>query len=376
MNQEGNMVVTQRRPEEVLALTRRQLGLPLSENMTSMADEACIASLVRHSAGFLCPCSPTTLRSAVRESLRFLIADHELDKRIDESIENLTVGGDLLELSHVTTNDEAVKGTWVFAAPPGFVIRPKGSIFLTGIVADQDTYFPRALSERIQYDGCTRMLVPDTDEDLAGELAELGLHHLSQDTWLKCPRAQPPEAFLSDLERRLRSGARSGDIPDLHILDFERPVTYYPSRWVAPKKHSGIFVARRPQQYGAPIWCFVELENGMPKNLLDFPLPKNRWRGCDTAWYLQAAIDRVRGKPQLYKRREVSQDTYLDFFSPLPLWAQRRLTIIGRKADPEKCLLSFRVPANELEEEERFLREQLWLSRDDATGGASNANNT
>lgn len=371
MNQEGNVGVAQRQPEEVLALTRRQLGLPLSENMASMADEACLASLVRHSAGFLCPCSPTTLRSAVRESLRFLIVDHELDKRIDESIENLTVGGDLLELSHVTTNDEAVKGTWVFAAPPAFVVRPMGSIFLTGIVADQDTYLPRALSKRIQYDGCTRMLVPDpdTDEDLTGELAALGLHQLSQDTWLKCPRARPADIFLSDLEQRLRSGARSGDIPELKILDAERPVTYYPGRWTAPKKHSGVFVARRPQQYGAPIWCFVKLEHGMPKKLLDFPLPKNRWRGCDTAWYLQAAIDCVRGKPQLYRRRKVSQDTYLDFFSPLPLWAQRRLAIVGRKADPEKCLLSFWVPANELEEEERFLREQLWLSRDDATGG-------
>ena len=73
MNQEGNVGVAQRQPEEVLALTERQLGLPLSENIASMADEACLASLVRHSAGFLCPCSPMTLRSVVRESLRFIV---------------------------------------------------------------------------------------------------------------------------------------------------------------------------------------------------------------------------------------------------------------------------------------------------------------
>lgn len=370
------MVIAQRQPEEVLALTRRQLGLPHSENMVSMADEAHIASVVRHSAGFLCPCSATTLRAAARESLRFLVDDDELDKRIDAAIETLTVGGDLLELNHVTTGDEAVRGTWVFAAPPGFVVRPNGSVFLTGIVADQDTYLPKSLSERIQYDGCTRMLLPDTDEDLADQLAELGLQRLSQDTWLKCPRAQPAEKLLSNLERRLRAGGQSGDIPDLQILDSERPVTYYPGRWATPKKHSGTFVARRPQQYGSPIWCFVELENGTPKNLLDFPLPKYRWRGCDTAWYLQAAIDCVRDRPQLYRRRDVSEGAYLDFFSPLPLWAQRRLVIVGRKTDPEKCLLSFWIPANELEEEERFLREQLWYSRDDNKGGANLANDT
>ena len=368
------MAIVKCQPREVLDLARCQLGLPQSE---SVADDVYIAAVLRHCAGFLCPCSGTTLKTTVRESLHYLIDNGGLDEQIDTAIENLTVGGDLLELNHVTTNDAAAKGTWIFAAPPGYVVRKTGSIFLTGVVEDQDTYLPKTLSERIRYKDCTRILVPESYEDLIGELAELGLQKISQDSWLKCPRAQSATEFLSGLKRRLLSGSRSGDIPDIQILDSARSITYYRGRWVAPKRHSGVFVARRPQQYGAPIWCFVELENGGPQRILDFPLPKERWRGCDTAWYLQSAIDYVRGTPQRYRRRNAPEGAYLDFFSPLPLWTQRRLVIVGRKANAEKCLLSFWIPASELEEEERFLQKRLWLSRIDGKGGVHNhADNT
>jgi len=205
------MVVAQLQREEVLALTRRHLGLPDSDGSASIADNAYIAAILRHCAGFLCPCSGATLRAATRESLRLLVDEPKLDEHIDEAIESLTVGGDLLELTHATTDDVAVKGTWVFAAPPGYVVRPTGSIFLTGIVADQDTYLPRTLSERILYDDYTRMLVPEADEELVGELAEFGLQKISQETWLKCPRAQLATKFLSDLKLSLRSGRERGN---------------------------------------------------------------------------------------------------------------------------------------------------------------------
>ena len=318
---------------------------------------------LRHSAGFLCPCSAATLRSAATESLQHLVDDEYLVERIEQAIEGLTTGGDLLELSQATTVDAAVRGTWLFAAPPGYVVRPGGSIFLAGIVEDQDTYLPLSLAERVQYEGYVRTIAPGPDEDLAGELAELGLQRVSQDNWLKSPRAQPPEELLTSLEAKLRSGSRSGAIPDLQLLEPERPVAYYRGRWVDVKYQSGMFVARRPQEYASPIWCFVEVHDGEAKKLLDFPLPRSRSRGCDAAWHLQMAIDHVRGAPQGYGLRRDDEGLYLDFFSPLPLWAQRRLVVIGRRVAPEKCLLSFRIPEGELEEEERFLQERLWLTR-------------
>jgi len=359
------MVIAVRQPNEILVDTRRYLGLPLSNGASRVADAAFLAAMIRHCAGFLCPCSAATLRTAAMGSLAYLVEDEDLAERIENAIDGLTMVGDLLELSQVTTADEAVRGTWLFAAPPGFVTRKEGNIFLTGVVPDQNTYLPLALAEQVQYEGYSRVLRPRAGEDLVGELSELGLQRISQETWLKCPRAQPANDCLSNLERKLRSGSQSGTIPDLQILDAERPVAYYRSRWVSPKKHSGVFVARRPQQYGPLIWCFVELENGCPKKLLDFPLPKDRWRGCDSAWHLQMAIDHLRNVPQRYRLRQGAYGTLLDFFSPIPLWAQRRLMIIGRKVPAEKCLISFQIPEDELKEEEWFLQERLWLARVD-----------
>ncbi len=69
-------------------------------------------------------------------------------------------------------------------------------------------------------------------------------------------------------------------------------------------------------------------------------------------------------------------ESRLDFFSPLPLWAQRRLMIFGRPMPPEKCLMSYWLPSGEAKVEERFLQDRLWLSASDgASEGGSHANN-
>ena len=358
------MTLTVRQPHEVLEITRRRLGLPLT-TAASGVDEAFLATAIRHSAGFLCPCSAATLHTATLDSLQHLVEGDDLSQRLDEAIEGLTIGGDLLELSQVTTDDPAVRGTWLFAAPPGFVKRKGGNMFLTGIVADQDTYLPWALAKRIQYDVYSRMLKSHPEEDLAGELDELGLQRISQETWLKCPREKTAAEMISSLKASMSSGSRSGDIPGLQLLDPERSVTFYRGRWVSLKAQSGIFVARRLQEYGSPIWCLVEVQDGQAKKLLDFPLQKSRWRGCDTAWHVQMAIDYHRGTPQRYRLRRDVDGPCLDFFSPIPLWAQRRLMIIGRRVAPQKNLFSFRLPEDELEEEEHFLQKQLWLTRYD-----------
>lgn len=345
--------------DEVLAGCRRMLGLSPQD---AAIDSAFFAALLRHTAGICCPCSAATLRIVALESLQYLSEDGELASKIDDAIEGLVVGGDLLELSQVTTDDPSVKGTWLFAAPPSFVMRPSGSIFLTGIVADRDTYLPSELMSRIHYDGYTRAIMPTPSEGLPEELTALGLQKLSEENWLKLPKTQKAKKLRDAIVGKLRTQQRSGDIPDLQIIDPSRPVTYYRGRWLRPKRQCGLFVARRPQEYGAPIWCAVELEDGQPRKLLDFPTPRTRWRGCDEAWRLQMAIDRTNGTPQVYRVRIAGEHAYLDFFSPLPLWAERRLMLVGRHEEPEKCLFSYRVRSSELAAEEDFLQKHLWLA--------------
>ena len=286
-----------------------------------------------------------------------------LAEAVDSAIEALIVSGDLLELADVVIDDSDVRETWVFAAPPRFVVRPSGSVFLMGIVPDQDTFLPSTLTARILSHGPTRMLEPEPGEDLPHQLRELGLQRLSEEAWIRNPRTEE-SAYLLDRHRRLlTSQPPSTGIPDVQILDAAHPVTYYRGRWTDPTNQDGMFVARRPQEFGAPMWCFVELREGGPVRLLDLPLPRSRWRGCDAAWHLQAAVDHCRGTPQRYRRRIHDEGVRFDFFSPLPQWSERRLMNLGKPVPRDACLFSYVLPTNEADTEEAFLRKNLWLSR-------------
>ena len=351
---------------QVLAGCRDTLALA-GENGAPL-DKALLATLARRSAGINCPCSRATLRTSLLECLHGLPTSYDsLPHAIDDAIEALIVGGDLLELADVAIDDSAVKQTWVFAAPPRFVVRRSGSVFLIGIVADQDTFVPSTLTERVHHRGYTRVLEPQPGESLAHQLRELGLQQLSDRSWLKAPRIEDAASMLTRHERLLDSQPPITGIRDVQILDSARPVTYYRGRWTGPTDQSGTFVARRPQEFGAPIWCLVELRNGEPVRLLDLPLPRTRWRGCDAAWHLQTSIDYRRNAPQRYRRRVDGDGIRLDFFSPLPQWSERRLMMLGRPIPPDSCLISYVVPTDESESEEAFLRQHLWLVPHDSS---------
>ena len=357
-------MITKVEPGDVLRKCKQLLGLNESP-LQAHVDDVLLAALARHAAGIHCPCSRSTLRASLLESLHFLVPDEDsLPEHIDSAIENLIICGDLLELNDIATDDPEAKGTWVFAASPGFVMRPSGGIFLFGIVPDQDAFLPRPLAARVKHEGFARIIPPTSrgDEDLIAELSELGVRQLDETAWLKSPQKETPEQMLSRFQRELQSQPPSGTVEGLKILDPAKPVNYYNGRWTTPRDQTGEFVSRRPQEFGAQIWCFTKIEAGRLIRLLDLPLGKSRWRGCDEAWHLQMAIDRCRGAPQLYRRQPSGDDVRLDFFSPLPKWSQRRLMIFGRPTVRERSLMSYLLPRSEVETEEQFLNEHLWLS--------------
>ena len=358
------MVITQENARNILAGCRQTLGLP--EEPEGFIDDVLLAALLRRTAGHHCPCSRATLRASVLDSLQMLSKDTDemsLYEQIEIVIEGLIAGGDLIELNDVVTYDPEAKGTWVFAAPPSFVVRPSGSIFLLGIVPDQDVFLPESLASRISYVGLTRIISPMPSEDLPGELSEQGMQQLSQDTWLKSPRAERPEDLLKRFKRQLAEQPPSGVVNDLQIMDQSQSITYYRGRWTSPGEQTGTFVAKRPQEFGNAIWCFAELKAGAVVRLLDLPLKKSRWRGCDVAWYLQMAIDHCNQTPQLYRCRHEDHGVRLDFFSPLPQWSHRRLMILGRTVQRKNSLMSYQLPSTEAATEEAFLQNRLWLSR-------------
>jgi hypothetical protein len=362
---------------EIMTLSAGQLlqsvrdALGLSSNTSQIIDDSLLAASLRRAAGLFCPCPLSSLVATVIESLQYLFDEPRdaAEERVAQAAEELVVGGDLLELNQVTTDDPNAKSSWVFAAPPSFIVTPGRTIFLIGIVPDQSTPLPASLNTRIVYEGFRRLLIPQPGENLSPVLKELGLRELSISAWLAAPKVQSPQELHDTMFQRLKDQPPSGTITELSILDSECPVDYYRGRWLAPTNQSGDYVARRPQSYGAPLWGFANLVNGVVTKFLDFPVAGSRWRGCDAAWHLQMAIDNCRRKPQLYHLRKSSDGPCLDFFSPIPLWAHRRLNVIGYRTRPEKSLNSYCIPEHHVASEEEFLRDHLWLARRDPVEG-------
>jgi hypothetical protein len=355
------VMLTEITAAEVIAQSRETVGLPSSTR--PQIDEALIAALLRRAAGNECPCSRATLRAKVAEGLSGLADQPDaLAERIEEAIENLVVVGDLLELHDVATADQEARSTWVFAAPPSYIVRP-GSVFLAGIVPDQDNFLPPFLASRVHHEGVARTLYPEPSENLPLELHDLGLVEVSESVWLRAPRVEPAAAMLEVIQRQVQAQPPAGTVRDLVLIDPTTSVRFYPKRWSAPHaRHTGLYVARRPQEFGSPIWCLAMVNAGEVRQILDLPPRRSRWRGCDHAWHYQLAIDSVRGEPQVYRRRDTAEGARFDFFSPLPQWAQRRLVIFGKGVPRENCLFSYLVAPHEADAEERFLRERVWLS--------------
>jgi hypothetical protein len=209
-----------------------------------------------------------------------------------------------------------------------------------------------------------RRLQPESGEHLQQDLKQLGFIELSYEAWLKCPKPESPAGHIAIKDRALSAADPSRDIPGLVLIDPERPVRYYRGRWVEPKSRTGRYVARRSQAYGADLWCYVHINGGFPERMIDLPLKKSRWRGCDEAWHLQLAIDAKRGDPQCFRVRKGPGNTaILELFSPVPAWARRRWDAVGTPLPSSGCLFAYLLDGNEIEEELHFAREALWLEK-------------
>ena len=354
-------MITQLAKEEVLALCRHELGLPESDG--GKLDTIFLSFLIRRCAAIYCPCSKNSLKLVVLDTLQYLYdGDDDLDFLVESSIENLIIGGDILELSDVFSNDQSIKGTWVFPGLPGFITRPSGNIFFFGIVKDRDTLLPEYLASRIVYDGFTRVIAQEPQEELTEVLRELGLQEFSVDAWLKAPKQRSAHDLCKSYIASLKSQPSAGDCPELKILEPSTSGVTYRYNWTTPQGKTGLFIARRPQAYGAALWCFAELEHGRLLRLLDIPLGSSRWRACDIAWYLQLGLDYMSGRTPRYRRTCTTSAVRFDFFSPLPVWAHRRLLVFGKPTEARTALFSFILPSNEAKHEELFFQDRLWMS--------------
>jgi hypothetical protein len=339
-----------------------ELGLdPKSTDLTSI--EA-ISGSIRRVASFACPCSASTLVRNVVLPMRGLVSDPSAFKELTEdTLEAVVAHGDIQEFRNISDEVERGQSILLYAAPASFVVRSTGSVIFLGVTADHLSVLTEDMASRIEYVNHLRRLAPRPGEVLRDELTHLGLIELSYQSWLKSPPAETPSQLLSRYDALLDRAVPSREITGLTVIDPARPVRYYRGRWSEPKKLSGRFVGRRRQAYGADLWCYVQLQEGLPERMIDLPAKGSRWRGCDEAWRLQMALDSLSGNSQQYiVASGLGDRRLLKVFSPVPMWARRRWDAVGEPLPSSDCLFSYRFPEAELAEELRFAREALWLS--------------
>lgn len=344
---------------DVQAVAVRRLGLDdAALDLTSI--EAIAASL-RRAAGFLCPCGPSTLRRAVARALDGVVPDNEqLSTLIESTLEAMIGFGDLIEQRELNADGRSVN--LLYPAYPSFVLSGDGTVMIVGISPEHTSALTEDLEDRIEYANHLRRLRVEPAEDIRKTLKALGLFELTFETWLKMPPRLPVERAIARFDDLLNSAGPSGQIPDLTVIDPTRPVRYYRGRWTDAGSLTGRYVGRRPQAYGADLWCYVELRSGIPLRLVDMPIRASRLRGCDEAWHLQMAIDAHRGVPQEFRVRSgPAQSRILEFFSPLPMWAQRALDAAGEPTSSGGSLFAYRVGQG-LDRQIELLESALWLS--------------
>jgi hypothetical protein len=296
------------------------------------------------------------------ELLEPLVETDSLRESISDTLDALTGFGDLIESQDIGGQSSA---RLIYLAPPSFVEVSSGTILLLGGGADGSFPLPSGLLPFMEPVSHYRKLRVENLAEVRRALLQAGFVAAETDDWLKAPAASTPEKLLSSYDALLSKDRPVGTLEGIAILETERPVTYYRGRWAPLKRQTGRYIARRPQAYGADLWCYTEVQDGVVECFIDFPILATRWRACDEAWHLQQAIDAVAKHPQVYKVRSgPSKGTAaVDFLSPVPGWAERRWNYSGTRVLPNNSILTYVFSDAQSKTEFQFARERMWLQK-------------
>ena len=325
-----------------------------------------IAEFGRHVASFECPCND---RHLVGSLARYMfdqvpiaaqqgLYESYIDKA-DTLVSGLLNQGDLIEV------EDAESGSRLLALrAPAACALSQNKILVLGIVPLGSDSLPSRYRATRQLKGYSRILTVENSTASLNDLRAAGYVVVSESEWAQLPEQMNARLHVGFYTSRFRTDNSAGHVEGLRVLDPERAVTHYNSRWIDKPSRDGDFVARRQKRYGNESWAFVRLGNFEPTSLIDFPTKNFPFRACDEAWHLQQAIDHEMGRPQRYQTRRDANGLFdLLFFSPIPQWAHRRLASLGDQVEVPNCLLAYRFPsANILKTEITFVESRMWLA--------------
>jgi hypothetical protein len=346
--------------KDVEALTVSCLGFNVDS--ADLTTPEVLAALIRKTACFECPCTPATLAKSVFRLLEPICPNDTLNDIVREAVDSVTSYGDLVEAPEP---GGAASNSVLYLAAPSFLQVSDRLFLLLGLIPDGEDPTPPELRQRVEAVMYSRRLSVQYPKECRDTLLQAGLESLKMDSWLRCPPQRPASAFIALYDDALSKSGPPGTPEDVILIDPSLPVNYYNGRWTKLKKQTGRFLGRRSQTYGAQLWCYLEVSNGLVTRLSDFPLFETHWRAFDEAWHLLQAMDAASGQPQGFRVRKTSQKgmAAVDLFSPVPAWATRRWDAVGLRTLPNSSLMSYIFPETQIDAEYSFAAERMWLKR-------------
>jgi hypothetical protein len=321
-----------------------------------------LAALVRKTASFECPCPRAVLAKSVFRLLEPICPGDTLKDTVRGTVNSVTSYGDLVEMHEPS---DTASNFLLYLAAPSFLQVSDTLFLLFGVTPDDEDMTPPDLRQRVEPVMYSRRLAVQDPKECRDTLLQAGFESLKLDSWLRCPSRRTASELIALYDDALLKSGPPGVPEDVILIDPTQAVSHYKRRWTKLKKQTGRFVGRRSQTYGAQLWCYLEVSNGLVTRLLDFPLFETHWRAFDEAWHLLQAMDAVSGQPQGFRVRKTSQKgmAAMDLFSPVPSWATRRWDAVGLRTMPNSSLMTYIFPEKQIDAECGFAAERMWLRR-------------
>jgi hypothetical protein len=336
-------------PRDVRDLTRLSYGLPPSADELDL-----LAASLRRAASHLAPCRKAVLIREALQATRGILTIADPSEVARTLLERLLAVGDLLEVVSDGVRE-------IYLGAPACVRLGADTILVLGVRPLGLPLISPDSAAGIQYRGGLRYLsVTDLPLEASVQLTE----HAFQ-SWLGSPQTIPPQKLVDEYRGRTSSAGQTGNRPGLSILDSETRISHYASRWREPKpSDNGVFIGRRPVEFGARAWSVCLIEDGHLSRFLDLPVTPGIGRGRDEAWRLQAALDAARGVPQSLSIRQSDLDhAIVDFFGPIPSFASRYFEALGEIVPHAAgALLSYRIRLSDVDAVTTFTSTTLWMS--------------
>jgi hypothetical protein len=232
------------------------------------------------------------------------------------------------------------------------------TLLLLGVAPDEVDPLPDDLKPTVR--GHLRQLSTRDVDGLSARLKQAGLYELPYSVWARAPAQASASEIVDRFGKALDNARSSGEISGLSVFNTTISTRWYKDRWTSPGHLSGRFIARRPQTYGADLWCYAQLIDGKVERLVDLPQGRTHERGCDQAWRLQCALDAHRCSPQSYRVCAANDPRVrLDIPLPCPAWLLRRWDCIGERVG--SSTFSFLFAKEDVDEEIALLKTQLWM---------------